>query len=152
MTSRFSAAARAAMDYSLQEAARRGDRRIGTDHLLLGILHDPDISALTGIDVETARSHAQNLDHRALAAIGIDVEAFNPVLSTRPNRHMPFSSGTRTVIPRALALATTEKSRQITTTHLLHALLEQHPPDPAAVLLADLQIESDTLHDGPKKR
>ena len=39
------------------------DRRVGTDHLLLGLLHDPGIVVALGTDAERARAAAQDLDH-----------------------------------------------------------------------------------------
>ncbi|WP_171814495.1 Clp protease N-terminal domain-containing protein [Arthrobacter dokdonensis] len=146
MTSRLSPAARAAIESSRDEAVRRGDRRIGTDHLLLGILHDTDIATLTGVDVLTARTHAHDLDRRALAAIGITAPEIDPMSRAHKSKHMPLSSGVRAVIPRALAMATARKARQATTIDLLDALLERKQPDPAAVLLNDLHIKPGSFH------
>src|SRR6266705_657818 len=58
------------------EARRRGDRRLGTEHLLLGLLHDagsPPARAL-GVSLEAARAASGDLDLAALAAVGIRVE------------------------------------------------------------------------------
>lgn len=141
MISRLSNPARTAIDSSQREAVLRGDRRIGTDHLLLGVLGDPEIATLLGIDVQTARTHARDLDRRALAAIGIEAPELD--LETRPSksRHLRLSSAARAVIPRALNLASARQTRQITSRDLLQALLELKLPDPAAVLLGDLGID-----------
>jgi len=85
---------------------------------------------LLGVDLETAR-----------AAIGIGIADFNPTVATRKSKPAQLSAGARSVLPRSLALATAEQARQIKTKHLLLALLEREQPDPAAVLLARLQID-----------
>ena len=38
-----------------EEARRRGDRRTGTDHLLLALLEDPSIEAVLGVSLQQAR-------------------------------------------------------------------------------------------------
>ena len=73
MFERFAVGARAAVTASADEARRRGDRRIGTDHLLLGLLHDPGSAEALGVTVEAAREKSDALDRAALAAIGLDL-------------------------------------------------------------------------------
>lgn len=41
-----------------EEARRRGDRRLGTDHLLLGLLHDEDSQAAHALRVSLAAARA----------------------------------------------------------------------------------------------
>lgn len=130
-----------AVTCSADEARWRGDRRIGTDHLLLGVLHDPAIATLLGVDLERARAESRALDRQALAAIGIDIGDFNPAVVTSKSKHAPFTSGARAVLLRAGTLATAEKAHRIKTKHLLLALLEREQPDPAATLLTRLQID-----------
>ncbi|MFZ2048260.1 MAG: Clp protease N-terminal domain-containing protein, partial [Trebonia sp.] len=38
-----------------EEARRRGDRRTGTDHLLLALLEDPSIEVVLGVSLQQAR-------------------------------------------------------------------------------------------------
>jgi len=55
---RLSLAARDALERALRQAVRRGDRRIGTEHVLLGILRPPRGSVarvLARLDVEPER-------------------------------------------------------------------------------------------------
>ena len=141
MFERFDRAARSAVAASADEAGRRGDRRIGTDHLLLGLLHDPEIAALVGVDLARARAGSVILDQQALVAVGVDVGDFTPSVAPRPAKHAPMTSGMRAVLPRALTLATTQKSRRITSRHLLVSLLERDQPDPAATLLTGLGVD-----------
>jgi ATP-dependent Clp protease ATP-binding subunit ClpA len=141
MFERFSDPARSAVTASADEAIQRGDRRVGTDHLLLGVLHDPAIADLLGVDVTKARAESNALDQQALKAIGLNVGEFEATFAPRKWRRTQFTSGARSVLPRALSLAVAEKSRRIQTKHLLLALLERERPDPAAVLLTGLKID-----------
>ena len=45
-----------------EEARRRGDRRTGTDHLLLALLEDPSIEAVLGVSLQQARQALESLD------------------------------------------------------------------------------------------
>jgi hypothetical protein len=124
-----------------EEIARRGDRRVGTDHLLLGLLHDADVAAALGVDVERARAVAGDLDQAALAAIGVDLGDDLPPARTRVRvGHVPLTSAARAAIGRAGAVADAEHVRRIEPRHLLAALREREEPDPAAVLLAALGV------------
>lgn len=139
MFERFAPHMRDALFIAVEEAARRGDRRVSTDHLLVGILHDPSVAQNVGVGPDTARRVADQLDHEALVAIGIDDSAFGPLTSATPAANFPFTSGAKTVLKRMLARASGEKSPQIEPTHLLSAILELDAPDPGAELLAKLR-------------
>lgn len=122
-----------------QEAALRGDRRVGTDHLLLGLLHDDDVAARVGADVERGRAAAAALDRAALAAIGLDPGDDLPVAPARARAaNLPLTSAAREAVGRSGAFADAEHVRRIEPRHLLAALRERAEPDPAAVLLAAL--------------
>ena len=54
----FSAQAKRALEQALHEAVRRGDRRLGTEHVLLGVLRRPGATAarvLVRLDVDPER-------------------------------------------------------------------------------------------------
>ncbi|NEA46962.1 Clp protease N-terminal domain-containing protein, partial [Streptomyces sp. SID10815] len=53
MFEQFAAGARAAVTSAVDEAALRGDRRIGTEHLLLGVLHEPGAVRALGADLDS---------------------------------------------------------------------------------------------------
>jgi ATP-dependent Clp protease ATP-binding subunit ClpA len=143
---RFAREARAAVHVAQQEAGRRGDRRIGTDHLLLALLRDAQVAQWVGVGAEAASDAAEQLDREALAAIGLRVGPAEPTVHTAPGRHVAhLTSGGRTVVQRALATATAEKARSIAPRHILLALLERHEPDPAATLLAALSVDQAVL-------
>jgi ATP-dependent Clp protease ATP-binding subunit ClpA len=138
---RLTSDARTAVAAADDEAALRGDRRVGTDHLLLGLLHDPATAELVGVDVETARAQLRALDQTALAALGItSPDLDGTVAISRRSTRQP-TSGFRAVLPLAYTLAATEKSRRVTPRHLLLALLTRDEPDPAASLLAALGVQ-----------
>ena len=83
MFEKFAASTREAVRAGAEEAQRRGDRRIGTDHLLLGLLHDPASADVLGITVADGREKSADLDRRALAAIGIDLDGYVPAPKLR---------------------------------------------------------------------
>lgn len=141
MFEQFTTEARTVIPTAVEEARLRGDRRIGTEHLLLGLLHQPDAARILGTDLHAARSILNALDRSALAAIGIDVEGVDrpPVPASR--KRTPFTSGARAVIPRAVAEMKKTTNHGITLEHLLLAVLECERPDPAADLIAHLGID-----------
>jgi ATP-dependent Clp protease ATP-binding subunit ClpA len=145
---RFASETRAAVEGARDEAGRRGDRRIGTDHLLLALLDDDAFAQFVGVDAATAKDAADRLDYDALTAIGLTVGVFEPAAPSALGRHTPrMTAGARAVIQQALVKATTEKARTITRRHLLLALLDRPDPDPAATLLAALPIDRAVLRD-----
>lgn len=93
MFEQFATGARAAVTSALEEARLRGDRRIGTEHLLLGVLHEPGSLAVRslGTDLEAARTALDVLDRSALAAIGIDVQGVErpPIPASRKRTPSP---------------------------------------------------------------
>lgn len=141
MFEQFATGARAAVTSALSEATLRGDRRIGTEHLLLGVLHEPGSARALGADLETARAALDALDRSALAAVGIDVQGIErpPVPASR--KRTPFTSGARAVLPRALAETRKAGARRIAPEHLLLALLACEQPDPAAELMVRLGVD-----------
>ena len=123
------------------EARRRGDRRLSTEHLLLGVLHDPkDVAAQAlGTDLAKAQAALEDLDRAALAAIGLDISDLR--LTGRPatGRRQPLTSATREVLLRSVKMS--GKRTWPTAKFLLLALLSCQRPDPAAELLAQLDID-----------
>jgi hypothetical protein len=66
-----------------EEARRRGDRRTGTDHLLLALLEDPSIEIMLGVSLQQARQALESLDHEALGALGMGTGTDAPALPMR---------------------------------------------------------------------
>lgn len=140
MFEKFAQATRVAVDDAKYEAARRGDRRIGTDHLLIGVLHDNAVASAVGADAETARAAAAELDRYALAAIGIHLGA-EPGMRATLGKHVPFTPAAKRALSQTLQKAADEKARTLTTRHLALALLEGSGADPAAALLDALGVD-----------
>lgn len=143
MIQQFAAGAREVVTSALEETRKRGDRRIGTEHLLLGLLHDPRSVAAQalGIDLETARAALDALDQAALAAIGIDVQGIERPSIPGSRKRTPLTFGARSVLGRAVKQTAHTRSRRIASQHLLLALLDCEPPDSAAELMAHLGID-----------
>jgi hypothetical protein len=141
-----------------EEARRRGDRRTGTDHLLLALFEDPSIEAVLGVNLQQAREALESLDHEALGALGLGSGTDAPPL---PMRAVPKKPTIRDIIQKdrlrmtpaakkVLEKASKPNRRklQITAQQVLAQILTLQPPDPAAVLLGALGVNtSDALHE-----
>jgi hypothetical protein len=147
--------------YAREEARRRGDRRVGTEHLVLGLLREPDVAQVLGCDLGAAREALDAMDRDALVAIGIDRPLDAPPVPTREpplgsrravvkavlTDHLPMTP----VAKRAIEAAgkddhgrwvdTRQKARGWSRERVLIALLSLAPPDPAAALLDRLDVD-----------
>ena len=136
-----------------EEARRRGDRKVGTEHLILGLLRDPVLAQALGCDLQTARDALDAMDRDALAAVGIGA-AFNapPIPIDEPIKRSSRSTlkaVLRDHLPATPAAKTTmeESNKEIRRSHqtfpqqLLLTVLELEPPDPAAELIAALGVD-----------
>jgi hypothetical protein len=123
------------------EAIRRGDRTIGTEHLVLALLVDPASPAARalGCDLDAARRALDALDEQALAAIGIWPQATAGPVAVRP-------AGRLRLTPAAKAIFTgsgdTRKVRGPDLGTVLGALLDLRRPDPGAELLVALGLDA----------
>jgi ATP-dependent Clp protease ATP-binding subunit ClpA len=135
----------AVLTTSKEEAQRRGDRRVGTDHLLLGLLRDRGSVAaeVLGVDLAAARAAADELDRSALTAIGISPGEQRLPAPTAEMRRVPLTSGARTALKLGIEQAREHKARTVQSRHLLAALLGLRHPDPAAQLLVALGVDPD---------
>ena len=135
-----------------EEARRRGDRRTGTDHLLLALLEDPSIEVVLGVSLQQARQALDSLDHEALDALGLGFDADAPPLAmravpTKPRfRDVAQKDRLRMTPAAKKVLETASKSNrrrlQITAQQVLAQILALQPPDPAAVLLGALGVDT----------
>jgi ATP-dependent Clp protease ATP-binding subunit ClpA len=141
---------RALLAHATEEVARRGDRRLGTDHLLLAVLRDanaPAVRAL-GVSVADARAALDALDQAALAAVGVSVAAPVPRLPVVFGRRLPpLTSGARAVIQRAMEEARPRRTGRLATQHFLLAILAGQRPDPATELLQALGVDSGAVRE-----
>ena len=123
-TTAFGSAVKAALD----EARQRGDRRLGTEHLLLGLLADPEGAPARALGIETADARAalQALDEAALRAIGIEVGE-TPRARPRKHRAIPgtaLTSSARAVVNQAIRATTVRDRDTLGPTELLLALAD----------------------------
>jgi len=134
-----------------EEARRRGDRRTGTEHLLLALFEDRSIEVGLGVSLQQARQALESLDREALGALGLGPAADAPPL---PMRAVPKKPRIRDVInkdrlrmtPAAKkvleeAVKPNRRGTQVTAQQVLAQILTLQPPDPAAVLLDALGID-----------
>jgi hypothetical protein len=139
----FAAMVKAALD----ESRRRGSRRLGTEHLLLGLLHDPVCAAALGADLATARAALDDLDREALAALGIDVTGL-PAAAPPRKRVTPsvgrLTSGSKAVIDAAIR-QTTVRTRGTAPKRVLLELLTCESPEPCGDLLDRLAVDRDAV-------
>ena len=135
-----------------EEARRRGDRRTGTDHVLLGLLEDPSIEVVLGVSLQQARQALESLDQEALGALGMGSGTDAPPL---PMRAVPKKPTIRAVMnkdrlrmtPAAKkvleeAVKPMRRKTQVTAQQVLAQILSLQPPDPAAVLLGALGVNT----------
>ena len=122
------------------EALRRGDRRVGTEHLVLAMLTDPDSPAARALEVDlaTARETLTALDRQALAAIGLSLPPGEPVLAGHEKDRVKLTPAARAVFTGLRAHAA---GRRLGVHHVLLGLLRLRAPDPAAVLLDRLGVD-----------
>jgi ClpA/ClpB-like protein len=136
-----------------EEARRRGDRRTGTDHLLLALLdEDPSIEAVLGVSLQQARQALESLDQEALGAVGLGSGTDVPPL---PMRAVPKKPRIRDIAKKdrfrmtpaakkVLEDAYKPNGRRlyVTAQQVLAQILTLQPPDPAAVLLGALGVNT----------
>jgi len=135
-----------------EEARRRGDRRTGTDHVLLGLLEDPSIEVVFGVSLQQARQALESLDFEALSALGLGSGTDVPPLSMRAVPKKPrfrdvaqkdrlrMTPAAKKVLEEAVKPM--RRKTQVTAQQVLAQILVLQPPDPAAVLLGALGVNA----------
>jgi hypothetical protein len=136
-----------------EEARRRGDRRTGTDHLLLAVLEDPSVEVVLGVSLQQARQAHESLDHEALGALGLVSGTDAPAL---PMRAVPRKPRLRDIAQKDRFRMTPAAKKvleeaykpkghrklQVTGPEVLAQILALQPPDPAAALLGALGVNT----------
>lgn len=145
MFERFASDTRRIVGYAMNEARDSGDRRLGTEHLLLGALHEPTATGVLGVTLQQAHAAAAGLDAAALQAVGLSVAGFDPASKPAPGRKPPFSSGAKAVMASMVHRAARHQAKEITTADLLLSLLEREEQDPVTALLAAMNVDRDAV-------
>ncbi|MDH6576552.1 Clp protease N-terminal domain-containing protein [Kitasatospora sp. MAP5-34] len=154
MFERFSDGARKSVALGREEALRLRHDYIGTEHLLLGVLGQPEDPAVAvlidaGLDLVTARGAVARLlgaphpgvDEAALAAIGVDLEAVREAVEAtfgagaldvpagppkRGRSRVPrFTDRAKQVLALAVRAAVRQRSERIELGHLLLGILRE---------------------------
>jgi len=117
---------------------------------LLALLEDPSIDAVLGVNLQQARQALEALDHEALGALGLGSGADAPELPMRPVPKKPrlreVAQKDRLRLTPSAKKVLEEASKpnrrrlQVTAPQVLAQILTLEPPDPAAVLLAALDV------------
>ena len=140
--------------WAQEEARRRGDRRVGTDHLLLALLHDPAIVAVLGVSLEQCRQALDSLDREALEHLGLTASLAAPPLAMRrvPARptlravlkdRLPMTPAAKAALERAARPM--RQGRRVDPQDVLRCLSDLKHPDPVADLIDELNIDADAL-------
>jgi hypothetical protein len=139
--------------YAREEARRRGDRRVGTEHLVLGLLREPDLAQVLGCDLGAAREALDAMDRDALVAVGIDRPLGAPPVPTREPALGGRRPSLKAVLTDRLPMTPVAKrvleesgkglrrGRQVDSRRVLIALLSLGQPDPGAALLDALDVD-----------
>jgi Clp amino terminal domain, pathogenicity island component len=122
------------------EAVRRGDRTIGTEHLVLALLADPASPAAQalGCDRDCARRALDALDSEALAAIGVEPGITAGPVAVRTRGRLRLTPAAKAVFT---GIRDARRNRRAALGAVLNALLALRPPDPAAELLTALGVD-----------
>jgi len=144
--------ARAIYLQASEEARRRGDRRTGTDHLMLALFEDPSIEAVLGVSLPQARQALASLDNEALGALGLGSGTDAPPLAMRAVPKKPrfrdvaqkdrlrMSPAAKKVLEDAVK--PNRRKGCVTAQQVLAQILTLQPPDPAAALLRALGVKT----------
>ena len=116
------------------EAVRRGDCRVGTEHLVLAMLTDldPQVARALEADLATARRALDDLDARALAALDLHLPPGKPVPAGAKQEQFKLTPAARSVFTGLRAHTDGQRSG---VRHVMVALPALQSPDPGAVLL-----------------
>ena len=135
-----------------EEARRRGDRRTGTDHILLALFEDPSTEVMLSVNLQQARQALASLDHEALGALGLRFGTDAPPLPMRavpkkPRLRDVAKKGRLRMTPAAKkvleeAVKPNRRKLQVTAQQVLAQILILQQPDPAAVLLGALGVNT----------
>ncbi len=135
-----------------EEARRRGDRRVGTDDVLLALFDDPTIEGVLGVTLAHARAASASLDRQALGLLGIKSDIDVPELAMRPVPKKPrlrdvaqkdrvrMTPAAKKVLEEAAK--SSRRRIMVASQQVLAQIIALEPPDPAAILLSALGVNA----------
>jgi hypothetical protein len=126
------------------EAIRRGDRVVGTEHMLLALLADPASPAARaiGCDLQSARAALDTLDSEALAAIGVRPGIIAGPIAASPQAKLRLTPAAKVIFT---SIPSISRDRRDGLGIVLNAVLNLQRPDPAAELLAALGADAPAI-------
>ena len=141
-----------------EEARRRGDRKVGTDHLVLALSYEPSLRPALGFDLQGAREALAALDHDALTStLGAAPDAppvpANEAGSALPRPTLKAVMRNRLPLTPVAKSALEEASKPMRRGHHIWAhevllrLLDLERPDPGAALLDALDIDRGAMRE-----
>ena len=147
MLERFTRAARNTVTSAIDEAERRGDSRVGTEHLLIALAGS---QSMVGILPTPDELHDQldRLDEDALRSVGLDPALLISDPAPRPGprkRHIPFTGAAKDLLKGALKEAIVLGHRHIGVEHLALALTAASRPDRALAALEGRDLSPDAV-------
>jgi ClpA/ClpB-like protein len=136
-----------------EEARRRGDRRTGTDHIMLALLEDPAIEIVLGVGLQQARQALESLDQEALGALGMGFGGTDApplpmrAVSKKPRIRDVMKKDRLRMTPAAKkvledSVRPNRRKTQVMAQQVLARILTLQQPDPAAVLLGALGVNT----------
>lgn len=138
---------------SVREARRRWDRRVGTEHILLGLLHERDIEDFLGVDLDQARDCLDRIDNDALGILGIAIGGGDlPPAQDAPRKptiravlaeRLPMTPAAKKVLEQAGRPM--RRGKLITPREVLARLLALPVHDPCSELMDRLEIDREAV-------
>lgn len=132
---RFTAAARQVVILAQEEARRLQHDRIGSEHMLLGLLREE-----SGVAAATLRSVGVTLEQ-----VRTKIAQKVPQGETAPDGHLPFATGAQSALEAAMTESANLRHNYIGTEHVLLGVLRED--NMAREVLRDLDIDVDHLTD-----
>jgi hypothetical protein len=134
-----------------------GDRKVGTEHLAIALLEEPDVAGALQCDSDSARAALAELDRSALAGFGVEIAAGPPPpparVADRPSRptfkellskRLPMTPAAKSVLRDSSREMRRPGHRHPGPQNVMAALLELREPDPSAELFGALGVDSAT--------
>jgi ATP-dependent Clp protease ATP-binding subunit ClpA len=142
MVERFPRASKRAVVEAERAARERGDSHIGTEHLFIGaVTVGTDAAQSYGWTGARVSGALADMERRDLASIGVIADVGDHLPPLRRRRHLPFTDGAKESLKRSLAIASSRGDRWICPDHILAALAERRPFDPAVRLMIHLDVD-----------
>lgn len=145
MFERFTRSARAVVTSAVAEAEARGERHVGTEHLLIAIGDARDVAvdgalARSGVKPGAFREGLLELEKSSLTTMGLDPSMAGPGAGGR-KRHIPFTAGGKECLDRTLRVALARGDRLLGVEHLALAIFERGERDPAIQVIRQLGLD-----------